>query len=79
MATPAQIAANRENAARSTGPRTTDGKAAMNQNALRHGLCSCVPSMTDESKEEIDGLLDTLRDEYQPVGPTEEILVYKMA
>jgi hypothetical protein len=38
MATEKQIAANRRNAARSTGPRTTLGKGRSRMNALRHGL-----------------------------------------
>jgi hypothetical protein len=41
MATEKQIAANRRNAARSTGPRTPKGKARSRMNALRHGL-SCL-------------------------------------
>src|SRR5579864_9287935 len=79
MSTKAQIAANRANAQRSTGPRTDDGKAKIRQNALRHGLCSGIPKMADETHEEIDTLLATLREEHQPVGVSEEILVYKMA
>jgi hypothetical protein len=35
---PAVIAANRQNAQRSTGPRTPAGKARAARNALRHGL-----------------------------------------
>ena len=34
MATDAQIQANRENAKKSTGPRTPEGKARVSKNAL---------------------------------------------
>ena len=38
MATERQIAANRANAKRSTGPKTVAGKMASSRNAYRHGL-----------------------------------------
>lgn len=38
MPTDKQIAANRANALRSTGPKTAAGKQRSSQNALRHGL-----------------------------------------
>jgi hypothetical protein len=38
VATAKQIAANRANAKRSTGPKTIAGKRKSSQNALRHGL-----------------------------------------
>lgn len=40
MASDAQIAANRNNAQRSTGPRTVAGKLRVSLNALRHGLAA---------------------------------------
>ena len=43
MATEKQIAANRANAKRSTGPRTTAGKIRSSRNAYRHGLSGSVP------------------------------------
>jgi hypothetical protein len=40
MASEKQIAANRANAKRSTGPKTPAGKMASSRNAFRHGLSS---------------------------------------
>lgn len=42
MSSQAQIAANRRNAKRSTGPRTPDGKARIAHNAVCHGLASRI-------------------------------------
>jgi hypothetical protein len=39
MASDRQIAANRRNARKSTGPRSVTGKKRASKNALRHGLC----------------------------------------
>jgi hypothetical protein len=43
MATAKQVAANRANAARSTGPRTPAGQAKSSRNAFRHGLSLPLP------------------------------------
>jgi hypothetical protein len=42
MTSKAKIAANRRNAARSTGPRTPEGKAKSRRNAFVHGLSVAV-------------------------------------
>ena len=44
MATERQIAANRANAKRSTGPKTVAGKMSSSRNAYRHGLSCPLPS-----------------------------------
>ncbi len=70
---------NRENAAHSTGPRTSSGKLASSRNSLKHGLASGHLILPDEDVSEFESLLASLLDEHQPSGPTEEILVNEMA
>jgi hypothetical protein len=43
MATDKQIAANRTNALRSSGPKTAAGKSKASRNAYRHGLSRPIP------------------------------------
>ena len=69
MASEAQILANRNNAQKSTGPRTDAGKRRSRANALKHGLCASV--VVPESLELIQAraleMFDSLapQDEYQ--------------
>lgn len=44
MTTDRQLAANRQNAQKSTGPRTAQDKAIASRNNTRHGLRSLIPS-----------------------------------
>jgi hypothetical protein len=54
-----KVAANRRNAAKSTGPRTRHGKATVSRNALRHGLRSVTfdPGHRPEKIERIARLI----------------------
>ena len=76
----AQLAANRANAQKSTGPKTDDGKAASAQNNFRHGLAFGlfqVQPWEDASHYEV--MLESLIREHRPDTVTEEILVGRMA
>src|SRR5215213_8060140 len=63
MASARQLAANRANARRSTGPRSARGKARSSLNALRHGLAVSVYTDPDLS-DEIEGLARRIADRH---------------
>ena len=79
MATQKQIAANRENAKKSTGPRTDAGKHRVSRNGLRHGLLSTVSVIPGESPADYDNNLSNFQDMYWPSNPFEHALVRQMA
>ena len=67
-------------ASRSTaGPRTPQGKERSKRNAVKHGIFSQVALLKGESRAEYDALLNGLRENLQPEGMLEEILVEKLA
>ena len=78
-----QIAANRRNAAKSTGPVTPAGKAIAARNSLKHGLLAkeivIDAGEGAESRDEFDAMLLDLKSHFEPQGPLEEILVEKIA
>ena len=70
-----QARANRRNALESTGPKTPEGMAAVRFNALRHGLLSRDVLLPGEDEAALKELSERLRDELQPVGALESLLV----
>ena len=75
MTSDKQLQANRKNALKSTGPKTPEGKAAVRQNALKHGLLSQDILLPGEDKAAFEELNETLRAELEPVGELENQLV----
>lgn len=69
MASERQIAANRRNAGRSTGPRSRKGKKRVSQNAFRHGLS--LPLAGAEITEQIDELARQIAGETADGGALE--------
>ena len=74
MATEAQILANRRNAQKSTGPRTPEGKAAVSQNAVKHGLSTRQDVISSESRADFDSHRENMLAELAPASPVESVL-----
>ncbi len=72
MATAAQVSANRENAQKSTGPRTEEGKARSSKNATKHGFNSKEFIVADDQQEEFASLSKSLRKQVSPLGALEQ-------
>src|SRR5207237_10177357 len=72
MSSEQQIEANRLNAQKSTGPSTSEGRAAVSLNGLKYGLYAKTLILPGEDPAEFDALLDRFHAEYQPATPTEE-------
>src|SRR5215216_7051917 len=77
MASRKQIQANRQNALKSTGPKTPEGKDSARLNSTKHGLLSqeVLPGEDEEARKE---LAERLRAELQPVGEMENLLVERI-
>ena len=67
MATERQIAANRKNAARSTGP-SPESLARTRLNATRHGLCGTLPEVEAERSPEFEDRRAKWEPAFQPEG-----------
>jgi hypothetical protein len=79
MTTPAQIEANRANAARSTGPKTPGGKERASRNAVRHGLRSGLPVLPGEQADDWERHREGVLRSLAPVGTLEQELAERVA
>ncbi|MCU0783182.1 MAG: hypothetical protein MUF81_03870 [Verrucomicrobia bacterium] len=74
-----QLAANRRNAQKSTGPKTPAGKTVSRMNAMKHGLLARQVVVRGlklrESSHEFKTLCRDYYEHLMPVGPLEEMLV----
>jgi hypothetical protein len=78
MASESQILANRLNCQKSTGPCTIEGKTAVSQNAVKHGLLAESDVITSESEADFDQYRQQLLDELSPVSPMESMLAERI-
>ena len=78
MSTSRQIAANRRNALKSTGPRSDAGKAVASRNAVKHGLTTSHPLILGESAEEFAAFVEGMLSDLDPQGTWESFLAERI-
>lgn len=74
-----QIAANRRNAQRSTGPHTLGGKLRSRANAIRHGLTAETVIAVFENPADYQKFEDFLINQYHPKSIIERQLVLRLS
>jgi hypothetical protein len=76
MATPRQIEANRNNAKRSTGPRSELGRKRARANSVLHGMAGSGVVLPDEEAEALRQRMEAWRSSYR-LGSLEDEWVYE--
>jgi hypothetical protein len=79
MVSEKQLAANRRNAEKSTGPRSVIGKSNSSRNNLRHGLTGQISLLPTEDREAHDAFCNELTDSFNPETPMERQLANSVA
>jgi hypothetical protein len=78
--TTAKLEANRQNAKKSTGPRTKEGKARSSRNALKHGFCASGSSLAPlEDRKAYAAFTAAIIDSLRPATAIEEDLAHRIA
>src|SRR5919199_3455184 len=78
MTSAKRVQANRQNALKSTGPKTQQGKDVARLNATKHGLLSQEVLLPGEDADAFAQLGERLKGELQPVGELEGLLVERI-
>jgi len=78
MSTKAQIKANQQNAQKSTGPQTDEGKAVVSQNAVKHGLFAAEAVITGENPADYELYHDNFLADLLPIGMIESMLAERI-
>jgi hypothetical protein len=78
MPSEAKLIANKNNASRSTGPLTSQGKLRSKENALTHGLFSVSPNLPGERPEPWKRFRSAVLTDINPVGAIELALAEKL-
>ena len=79
MATDAQIRANQQNAQKSSGPTSVEGKKKSSMNAVTHGIFSNIAILPGEDEAFIQKLREDILATYQPQDTMERCLVDRIS
>lgn len=74
-----RVEANRRNARKSTGPKTSDGKRRASRNALKHGLCAMLSHLPSECGATFNTFVTELEEELRPCTVLQRIVFNEIA
>ena len=79
IVSPERLAANKANAAKSTGPKTEAGKEVSRRNALKHGMTGDGLALPDEDAAEVAASFDRFARQMKPKTEIGRKLVFRVA
>ena len=78
MSSEKKIASNRANAAKSTGPRTVEGKQKSSLNAVKHGLTAQSSVLPGEDPALLEALSNSLMKQLKPRGVVQRLMAERI-